>query len=99
MDARPPAPDRDANRAPAGSGTELVTQSASPVVQCEVRLGALGQTRCEFRPALAQPVELTDIRQAEKVGNDRLTAPILVGAVGMQAVATAAGVDVDQGHR
>ena len=40
--------------------------------------------------------DLTNFRKAEQIGDDRLPAPVFVGAVGMQAVAAAAGFQVDQ---
>lgn len=59
----------------------------------------LSQTRREFRTALAEAGNLTNLRDAEKIGYDGLTAPVLVRPVGMQAIATATRFQVDQRQR
>jgi hypothetical protein len=43
--------------------------------------------------------ELTYFREAEKVGYNRLAAPILVRAVAMQPITTATSLQVNQGER
>src|SRR5271163_3966195 len=53
----------------------------------------------EFETALAKAGHLTNFREAEKIGHDRLPAPVLVRAVRMQAIATATGFQIDQGRR
>ena len=40
--------------------------------------------------------EAAHLRETEKIGNDRFSAPVLVGATGMQSVTTATGFRVDQ---
>ena len=53
-------------------------------------------TRRRFCTALAETGHLTNLREAEKIGYDGLAAPVLVAAVGMQAITTAARLQVDQ---
>src|SRR5271170_2090596 len=53
----------------------------------------------EFETDLAKAGHLTNLRETEKIGHDRLPAPVLVRAVGMQAIATATGFQIDEGRR
>ena len=43
--------------------------------------------------------KLTNIRETEKIGHDRLAAAVFVGAVGMQSIAATAGLGIDQRER
>src|SRR6185295_19248038 len=49
--------------------------------------------------AIARQRKLTNFRKAEKIGHNRLAAPVLVRAVAMQPITTATGVQVNQGER
>src|ERR1019366_4086408 len=42
--------------------------------------------------------ELSDFREAEKIGQDRLTAAIFISTVRVQPIATTSGEGIDQGH-
>ena len=64
-----------------------------------MRSGAQSARRREFRDIAAGARELANFRKTEQVGDDGLAAPVLVGAVGMQSVATAARFEIDQRRR
>src|SRR5947207_15918977 len=51
------------------------------------------------RALAARSGKFTNFREAEKIGHNRLAAPILVRAVAMQPITTATGVQVNQGQR
>src|SRR5436853_7493585 len=51
------------------------------------------------RALAARSGKFTNFREAEKLGHNRLAAPILIWAVAMQPITTATGVQVNQGQR
>ena len=42
--------------------------------------------------------KLPDLRETKKIGQDRLTPAIFISTIGMQSIATTAGVRIDQRH-
>src|SRR5215210_6220307 len=58
-----------------------------------------GLKRSTSRVVAARAGEFTNFRKAEKIGHNRLAAPILVRAVAMEPITTATGVQVNQGQR
>src|SRR5947207_15587838 len=50
------------------------------------------------RALAARSGKFTNFREAEKIGHNRLAAPILVRAVAMQPITTATGGQVNQGQ-
>src|ERR1700710_309259 len=90
--------DQAADKAPGGSGTGIATRCPQLVQGKDVRRRS-GDQRRRLRAAFAETGYLSNLGKTEKVRYHRFSAPVLVGTIGMQAVATTARFQIDEGDR
>ena len=82
--------------------TQMPSASLAIGMAWRIRLQAARRRASAGRCVIAVAADarkLTNLRKAEKIGHDGLATAVLVGAIGMQPVAAAAGFEIDQRHR